>query len=96
MINRFRQAFFSLPILGGGATQHPFNGPTLPTAIAANRSLATMAGSETATFANGCFWCVSFSSGVRDEGAETCVIYRGTQHLFDQCGSRSKVSSSPS
>ncbi|GAA6038876.1 hypothetical protein JCM8097_000547 [Rhodosporidiobolus ruineniae] len=33
-----------------------YQGPTLPTAIAASKALASTSGSETAYFANGCFW----------------------------------------
>ncbi|GAA5855552.1 hypothetical protein JCM8547_007887 [Rhodosporidiobolus lusitaniae] len=34
----------------------PYKGPTLPTAVAASKNLASAAGSETAIVANGCFW----------------------------------------
>ncbi|SGZ18881.1 BQ5605_C020g09209 [Microbotryum silenes-dioicae] len=42
--------------LFAAATVHAYTGPTLPTAIQSQRSLSTMSSSETAIFANGCFW----------------------------------------
>ncbi|GAA5821264.1 hypothetical protein JCM11251_004541 [Rhodosporidiobolus azoricus] len=33
-----------------------YNGPTLPTAIAASKALPSSSGSEVGIFANGCFW----------------------------------------
>ncbi|GAA5922429.1 hypothetical protein JCM1841_004905 [Sporobolomyces salmonicolor] len=49
MLSRVR-TLFTAPVM------HKYTGPTLPTAINASKALASTSGSETAIFANGCFW----------------------------------------
>ncbi|KAK4051947.1 hypothetical protein OIV83_002652 [Microbotryomycetes sp. JL201] len=50
------EARFSSLLSKVAPVMHKYNGPTLPTAIQASKSLASTSGKETAIFANGCFW----------------------------------------
>lgn len=49
MLPKLKSLFSSMP-------KHTYNGPTLPTALAASTSRASASGQSTAIFANGCYW----------------------------------------
>ncbi|GAA5967261.1 hypothetical protein JCM11641_000494 [Rhodosporidiobolus odoratus] len=55
-LSRFQCMFKQVRSFLKPAIMPTYNGPTLPTAIAASQALASSAGSETAYVANGCFW----------------------------------------